>query len=280
MLVDRNVALVHENLAVLIEKKEIKFIINIYGKEYDCIHYPKNRAVYLFEVTEREELKVRYRDHIAAIGIISLDNFEEATQNFDYQLKSSIQGKFLGAIATWAKKYNVYLVNVRAEKSLLFMNRLQLDQIMKDEFTLLERITEVSNETEVRVTISIGVACSDSSQLEIGQLADDALQLALGRGGDQAVVNIENEPLKFFGGKTNTIEKTDEDYSANQLADHRRFDSQNIPKRTSCRISLPTLMRWVPQSDCSILPWFKARMPASFSTSIKSIKHARKLSTC
>jgi cyclic-di-AMP phosphodiesterase len=207
LLVDRNVALVHENLAVLIEKKETNFIINVYGKEYDCIHYPKNRAVYLFEVTEREEMKVRYRDHISVIGVISLDNFEEATQNFDFQLKSSIQGKFLGAIATWAKKYNVYLVNIRAEKSLLFMNRLQLEQIMKDEFTLLEKITGVSNETEVRVTISIGVACADSNQQEVGELADDALQLALGRGGDQAVVNIENEPLRFFGGKTNTIEK-------------------------------------------------------------------------
>jgi c-di-AMP phosphodiesterase-like protein len=53
LLVDRNIALDHEPLAQLVEKKESQFIINIYGKDYDCIHYAKNRAIYLFEVTER-----------------------------------------------------------------------------------------------------------------------------------------------------------------------------------------------------------------------------------
>lgn len=207
LLVDRNIALVHDPLAQLIDKKESQFVINVYGKDYDCIHYVKNRAIYLFEVTEREEMKIRYRDHIPVVGIVSLDNFEEATQNFDFQLKSSVQGKFLGAVASWAKKFDLYLVNVRPEKMLLFCNRQQLDLVIKDEFSIVERINEVANETEVRVTVSIGIACADQSETQIGELAEDALKLALGRGGDQVVVNIENEPLKFFGGKTNTVEK-------------------------------------------------------------------------
>jgi ribosomal protein L9 len=207
LLVDRRLSLVHENLANLIEKKESKFIINVYGKEYDVIHYPKNRALYLFEVTQREEMKTYIRDHAPVIGMINLDNFEEATQNFDFQLKSSVQGKFLGAISNWAQKYDLYLINLRTERCIFFCHRHQLEQIMKDDLSILEKINEASNATEVRVTASIGIACGDVTQNNLGDLAEEALKLALGRGGDQVVVNIENQPLKFFGGKTNTVEK-------------------------------------------------------------------------
>lgn len=207
LLVDRRIALVHENLAHYIDQKETKFLINIYGKDYDVIHYPKNRVLYLFEVSEREEMRQHIHKMMPTMGIIHLENFEEATQNFDLQLKSTIQGKFVGAISSWCKKYEVYLVHVKTDRFMMFMTREQLELIMKEEFSLLEKINQVSNETEVRVTLSIGVACADGLQTDLGELVEDALKLAMGRGGDQVVVNIQNQPITFYGGKTNTLEK-------------------------------------------------------------------------
>ncbi|MGD9761218.1 MAG: 50S ribosomal protein L9, partial [Candidatus Izemoplasmatales bacterium] len=58
-----------------------------------------------------------------------------------------------------------------------------------------------------RVTLSIGIAAFEVSPPELGEAAEEALKLAIARGGDQVVVNLKNQPIKFFGGKTNTVEK-------------------------------------------------------------------------
>ena len=207
ILVERKLSFVHENLFNMIQKREGKFILNIYGKDYEVIHYPKNKCAYLFEVTEREQFKRRLNENTAVIGIMSLDNLEEATANMDLQIKNNIMGKFLGAMDNWCKKYDIYFLNIRTDKSVIYLSRKQLEQVMKDEFTILESINEIANQNEIRVTLSMGVACYDMPADQLGELAEEALKLALGRGGDQVVVNMQNQPLKLFGGKSNTVEK-------------------------------------------------------------------------
>ncbi len=207
VLIDRKIALVHEEMAKNIEKREGKFVLNIYGKDYEIIHYPKNKCIYLFEVTEREAVKTKLREISSVLGIMSLDNFTEATANLDFQDKANLQGKFLGAIDSWCKKHHIYFVNLRPEKSVIYLTRRQLDNLIEEEFQILDTVNAISNQNEVRVSLSIGIACYEESFDLQGDLAEEALKLALGRGGDQVVVNLENQPLKFFGGKSNTVEK-------------------------------------------------------------------------
>lgn len=207
VLIDRKLSLVHENLGKSIERREGKFIINVYGKNYDIIHYPKNKALYMFEVTERENIKRLLRENQPVIGVLSFDNFTEATQNLDFQDKSSLQGKFLGALDSWCSKYNIYFVNLRPEKSVIYLTRRQLNELIDDEFTILDTIGEIANLNEIRVSLSMGIACSNTHAEKLGELAEEALKIALGRGGDQVIVNIENQPMKIFGGKSNTVEK-------------------------------------------------------------------------
>jgi len=207
VLTGRKLSLVHEELSKLVEKREGKSIVNIYDVEYEMIHYPKNKCVYLFEVAEREETKKKLREKMNVVGVMSLDNFGEATQNLDFQEKTTIQGKFLNAIDNWCKRHHIYFINLRPEKSILLFTRKQLDDLMKEEFSIIDEVTSISNSNEIRVSLSLGIASMDGEIDDLGELAEEALKLALGRGGDQVVINIQNQPLKFFGGKTNTIEK-------------------------------------------------------------------------
>jgi len=207
VLTGRKLSVIHEELSKLVEKREGKSIVSIYDHDYEMVHYPKNRCVYLFEVSERELVKKQLREETNVIGVMSLDNFNDATQNMDFQEKSAIQGKYLGLLDDWCKKNHIYFVNLRPEKSVLFFTRQQLDEVMKNEFKILDSVNELSERNEIRVSLSIGIASGDSLLDDLGDLAEEALQLALGRGGDQAVVNIQNQPLKFFGGKSNSIEK-------------------------------------------------------------------------
>jgi len=207
VLIDRKLALVHAELAKNIEKREGKFLLNIYGKDYEAIHYPKNKCVYFFEVTEREAARKHLRDQASVLGVMSLDNFSEATANLDFQDKASLQGKFLGAIDSWCKKHHIYFVNLRPEKSVIYLNRNQLDRLMEEEFQILDIVNDIANQNEIRVTLSLGIACYEETFDQLGDFAEEALKLALARGGDQVVVNLENQPLKFFGGRSNTVEK-------------------------------------------------------------------------
>ena len=207
ILVERKISFIHDELSNMISKREGKFIINVYGKEFEIVHYPKNKCIYMFEVSDREAMKRRLNESTNVIGILNLDNLDDATANLDFQVKTALHGKYLAALDNWCKKYDIYFMNLRSEKSSLIMTKKQLELAIKDEFSILDQINEISSQNEVRVTLSMGIACAEIMSDELGQLAEDALKLAHGRGGDQVVVNMQNQPLKFYGGKSNTVEK-------------------------------------------------------------------------
>jgi len=207
VLVGRALKVISKDLNESIEKRIGKFILDVYEKIFDVVHYPKNKTIYLFEVTDRENTKEKYLNHTDAIGILKLDNFADATDDLDFQDKANIQGLLLGAIDNWCARNEIYFNNLRPEKTIIFLNKYQLDKLMKEQFDILNTVSDISKNNDIQITLSIGVACFEGSAKALGDAADDALALAESRGGDQAVINLKNQPLKFYGGKTNTAEK-------------------------------------------------------------------------
>ncbi len=207
VLVGRSLQVISKDLSENIEKRLGKFILNIYDRKYDIIHYPKNKTIYLFEVTNREIIKEKYQKYTDAIGILKLDNFNDATENLDFQDKANIQGLLLGAIDNWCNRNNIYFTNIKPEKAVIFLNKYQLDEIIKTRFDIINTISDISKNNDIHITLSIGIACFESDARSLGEAAEEALALAENRGGDQAVINLKNQPLKFYGGKTNTAEK-------------------------------------------------------------------------
>jgi ribosomal protein L9 len=206
-LVDRTLKVINRDLYDNVSKRIGKFIALVYERKYDVTHYPKNNTIYLFEVTDREVIKQKYYDYSDAIGVMSLDNFNESTSNLDFQVKANIQGLLLSALNTWCSTNDIYFINLRPEKSVIMFTRKKLDELMKNQFPILNQISKIASDNEVRVTLSIGIAAYEALPAELGDAAEEALKLAIARGGDQVVVNLKNQPIKFFGGKTNTVEK-------------------------------------------------------------------------
>ncbi len=207
VLVGRKIALVHEELLRFIINKSEKFIINVYGREYDIIHLPKYRFIYLFEVTAREEIKQKLDEYTPAICYINFDNLNGATEDFDLQHKATITAKYLGAIDEWCTKYQMSLHSISNEKAVVFLYKKQLSELMKNEFDIMNKIHDISKDNEVRVTLSAGVACNLVDSKTLAEMALESLDLALDRGGDQVVVNSCDEPIRYYGGKSNTVEK-------------------------------------------------------------------------
>ena len=193
-------------LSFVIEGKEL-FTFEYNDKSYDVIHNIENKILYIHEVTEREAIKKRYNERITAIGIIELDNLEESLKRFDMQEKANFRGEILGKLSDWISEYHCHLQSITGDRMMIVLDKEALLQMMENKFQILSDVREIAQKNRLKSSISMGIACYDCSYDELGSIAQNAIELAIKRGGDQIVVNLEGEAIQFFGGNTNSLEK-------------------------------------------------------------------------
>lgn len=206
-LIDAPLEVISKELVndVIMNKENMILTFNTYS--YDVIHNAQNDILYFFDVTKREETIRRYNDRITAIGIIGLDNLEESLKRFDMQEKTNLRGQILGEISDWVGGYGCYLQSLSSDRMCIVMDRESLQKMIEDKFSVLSKVREISSKNRLKASISMGIACYDVESEELGSLAQNAIELAEKRGGDQVVVNVQGEKIQFFGGNTNTLEK-------------------------------------------------------------------------
>lgn len=191
----------------MLDSKNKSFVIQYENDYYEVLNYRDENVLYFFNVTERETIKKKYDNRITAIGIILLDNLEESLKDYDMQEKSTIRGQFLGEISDYVRNYGAYLQSYDDDRLVMILDKESLGQMVENKFEVLNQARDIATKNHVRVSVSIGVACYDVEPDELGGLAQSAVELAEKRGGDQVVVNIQNEKIKYFGGKTDALEK-------------------------------------------------------------------------
>ena len=206
-LVEQQIGEVSKSLEEKILSVDKMFTIAVGDKFYEAIHKADNRIIYLFDVTHREIVIKQYDDRTPALGIITLDNLEMETKSFDIQEKVRLRGLYLGEISKWCERYNGYLKSYEDDSLIVMMDKASLLKVMADKFDVLEKVRTISQENGTRVTLSIGFACWDVSNEELGTYVQNAINLAEKRGGDQAVVNIQGEKIQYFGAISNALEK-------------------------------------------------------------------------
>src|SRR5699024_7596480 len=167
----------------------------------------EERLLYFFDRTEQNKIKTLYQNDQTIIAIIYLDNYEEVTQNMDDTIKSQLNSKVTSVLNNWSHAYGLYLKRTSQDRFLAIGTREILDKLEKTRFDIMDEIRETNTEQNVFLTISIGIGHGAMSLPELGELAQSSLDLALGRGGDQAVIKDDAGKVRFYGGKTNPMEK-------------------------------------------------------------------------
>lgn len=166
----------------------------------------EERLLFIHDVTAHRELQQLYQDSRPAIGIIMLDNLEEATQGMDDQLRSITLAKVTGAVNEWAQRNHIYLRRTAADRFLFVIDQKELQKLEQTRFDVLDEVRDMTIDMKVPFTLSIGVSSGAESLVELGALAQTSLDIALGRGGDQAAVKV-GQRLSFYGGRSNAVEK-------------------------------------------------------------------------
>lgn len=206
-LVGRSLYDVGESLIPLIKQEVETEIITILERKFRVIHRPEEKLLYFFDVTEQTEIEKLYEDERTVIAIIFLDNYDELTQGMEDQTKSSLNSLVTSILNKWAQENGVFLKRISSERFIGVFNEHILHLLEKGKFSVLDDVRETTSKQNVPLTLSIGVGSGVSSLPELGSLAQSSLDLALGRGGDQVAIKLTNGKVKFFGGKTNPVEK-------------------------------------------------------------------------
>jgi cyclic-di-AMP phosphodiesterase len=206
-LVGRSLYDVADVLIPLIKQEVETEIIHLHDRKFRVIHKRDERLLYFFDVTEQTEIEKMYRNERTVISIIFLDNYDELTQGMDDQIRSSINSLVTSILNKWAQDNHIFLKRISSDRFIAVFNEGILQSLEKGKFSILDEVREMTSKQNVSFTLSVGVGAGVSSLPELGTLAQSSLDLALGRGGDQVAIKTANGKVKFFGGKTNPIEK-------------------------------------------------------------------------
>ncbi|RSK29176.1 DHH family phosphoesterase [Bacillus sp. HMF5848] len=196
-----------DSLIPIIKQEVETEVINLQERKLKVVLKREERLLYFFDVTEQTEIEKLYEDERTVLGVIFLDNYDEITQGMDDQTKSNINSQVTAILNKWSKDNGVFIKRTSSERFIAILNENILKHLEKNKFSVLDEVRERTSKHTIPLTLSIGIGSGAASLPELGALAQSSLDLALGRGGDQVAIKQQNGKVKFFGGKSNPMEK-------------------------------------------------------------------------
>lgn len=163
--------------------------------------------MYFIDVTSYENLKDMYNDEKVCIAVVNVDNFDELTASAGEGRELEISSEIDRCIRCWGARLGAAVARFRDHLYELAFTHKNYMTLVTDKFSILDEAKEIETEADFPVTFSIGVGIGGKTIAECERYAEDALDLALGRGGDQAIVkNVRN--FEYYGGKSQSVEKS------------------------------------------------------------------------
>jgi c-di-AMP phosphodiesterase-like protein len=206
-LVGRSLYDVAESIIPLIKQEVETEVVTLHDRKFKVVIKRDERLLYFFDITEQIEIEKLYEEERTSLGIIFLDNYDELTQGMDDQVKSNLNSQVTSMLNNWAQEYGIFIKRTSSEKFIAIMNEQILIHLERSKFSILDQVREETSKQNIPLTLSIGIGAGAADLHELGALAQSSLDLALGRGGDQVAIKQPNGKVKFFGGKTNPMEK-------------------------------------------------------------------------
>ena len=206
-LIGRSLYDVAESLVPLIKQEVETEVITMYDRKFRVILKREEKLLYFLDITEQAVMERLYEEERTVIALIYLDNYDDVTQGIDDATRSNLNNSVTAILNKWAQDNGVFLKRISSDRLVAVFNEQILHELEKGKFIILDEVREETAKQNIALTLSIGVGSGVSSLPELGALAQSSLDLALGRGGDQVAIKQQNGKVKFFGGKSNPVEK-------------------------------------------------------------------------
>lgn len=183
----------------------------MYDFHYNSIENKKDKSdmsilVYLLDNTEDYKIKKAYENESMAIGILTLDNYDEIKTDTEEMSRPILFAEIDKLLGSYFAKYNSFLRKYEQDKYIVVTERKFLTEMKDDKFSVVESIRNLTDKNRISPTVSMGMGISSRNPYENYKEAQIALDIALGRGGDQMVFK-DKENLEYLGGKNKALEK-------------------------------------------------------------------------
>lgn len=163
-------------------------------------------ALYLFDETELNQYIRQKEDEKLVTGLLYLDNYDEALDSVEEVRRSLLAALIERKLGKYFSEVDCLLKRLEKDKFILVMRQKSLEELKKKRFNILEDVKTVNIGNDMAVTISIGIGLNAPTYAQSYEYSRIAIDLALGRGGDQVVIK-DKDQMTFFGGKSQQMGK-------------------------------------------------------------------------
>lgn len=176
--------------------------------QIDGVNSEKKVMILLYweDITEYVRIKEEYYNQQIVVMDIQIDNYDEVMANTDDTHRPNVQAEIESRLAKWANALNGAWTKYDRDKFIVIIHAMKFKKLSEKKFDILDEIRDINVGNQIPVTLSVGVGVGGSTPLESQYYARSAIDLALGRGGDQAVVK-NGDKLSFYGGRNKAVEK-------------------------------------------------------------------------
>ena len=171
------------------------------------VKYLPEAGLWIFRDTSDYENTYKHsKEQAIVVGILTIDNYQEImhgeTEDFN-----DVISKIKNIIFNYCKEYDVLLRKFKDDSYSLLCNWKSLEKMREDRFSLIDKVRHVGYEETTPLTVSIGIATNFEDVNKLNEMAAEAIDIAMSRGGDQVVLNVYGSEIEFVGGKTEAQEK-------------------------------------------------------------------------
>ena len=162
--------------------------------------------LYFVDQTAENKLKKEYKDAKTCVGLIMIDNYEETLLQIEPEERPQVLAEVEKSIYEWANKIDGIIIKADRDRFVYIFEHRYIETIKEEKFSILDTIKEINVKNNIQITLSIALSDDGKTGKEKYTSAQGAMDVVLGRGGDQAAI-LEDGKYLFFGGRTPEVEK-------------------------------------------------------------------------
>lgn len=187
--------------------------VDVVQGEYDGSIYEVERkedgghVLFVKDITDYATIEKRFVEDALVVGIIHLDNYMDISSFEDESKIAMINSNLRQPIVEWAERYDMMIRRLRSDRFMVVLNERIFQQVLDDKFEILSDTRRKAQELEVSITLSMAFARGSDNLKEMDDMANDLLELAQSRGGDQVAVKRYGSDVKYYGGNSEAVSK-------------------------------------------------------------------------
>ncbi|MDD7511505.1 MAG: DHH family phosphoesterase [Peptostreptococcaceae bacterium] len=192
-----------KNIRIVIERngKIFRLLVTIEGEDEELLFF-----VLFDDITKLESIKGKYKAEKTCVCRINIDNYDELPANTAPEQRTKVMTSVETEIRKWATEIEGSLSRLHDDEYIIYFPQYKLSAMIEKNFDVLNKVRSIETEIDFPMSLSIGLGCNGQTLPECQDFANSALDLALGRGGDQVVIKNDSD-VSYYGGKTQSFEK-------------------------------------------------------------------------